>query len=135
MRNRCDNLNASPFAMKAGWRWFGPSDAISLREIRQAGVTDVVTSLYEQPVGAVWPLRRLDGYYDGWWCFSCSDKRNAGSGKHPGDLPGPGIKTASPATPALQIASLPLSHWGSPNFALLLLLLSCFSRVRLCATL
>ena len=45
--------------MKAGWRWFGPSDAISLREIRQAGVTDVVTSLYEQPVGAVWPLRRI----------------------------------------------------------------------------
>jgi mannonate dehydratase len=45
--------------MKAGWRWFGPGDAISLREIRQAGVTDVVTSLYEQAVGAVWPLRRI----------------------------------------------------------------------------
>ena len=45
--------------MKAGWRWFGPNDAISLREIRQAGVTDVVTSLYEQPVGAVWPLKRI----------------------------------------------------------------------------
>ncbi len=45
--------------MKAGWRWFGPSDAISLREIRQAGVTDVVTSLYERPVGAVWPIRRI----------------------------------------------------------------------------
>ena len=45
--------------MKAGWRWFGPSDAISFQEIRQAGVTDVVTSLYEQPVGAVWPLARI----------------------------------------------------------------------------
>ena len=45
--------------MKAGWRWFGPADAISLREIRQAGVTDVVTSLYDQPVGAVWPLGRI----------------------------------------------------------------------------
>ncbi len=45
--------------MKTGWRWFGPSDAISLQEIRQAGVTDVVTSLYEQPVGAVWPLARI----------------------------------------------------------------------------
>ena len=45
--------------MKAGWRWFGPSDAISLKEIRQAGVTDVVTSLYEQPVGAAWPMRRI----------------------------------------------------------------------------
>ena len=28
----------------------------------------------------------------------------------PGDLPDPGIKTASPAPPALQIDSLPLSH-------------------------
>ena len=42
--------------MKCGWRWFGEGDPISLREIRQAGVTDVVTSLYTQPVGAVWPL-------------------------------------------------------------------------------
>lgn len=41
--------------MKAGWRWFGPSDAISLQEIRQAGVTDVVTSLYDRKPGDVWP--------------------------------------------------------------------------------
>ena len=45
--------------MKAGWRWFGENDPISLREIRQAHVTDVVTSLYEQPVGAVWPMKRI----------------------------------------------------------------------------
>ena len=31
----------------------------------------------------------------------------------PGDLPNPGIKHASPATPALQAGSLPLSHRGS----------------------
>ena len=29
----------------------------------------------------------------------------------PGDLPDPGIK---PVSPALQVDSLPLSHWGSP---------------------
>ena len=45
--------------MKAGWRWFGENDPISLREIRQVHVTDVVTSLYEQPVGAVWPMKRI----------------------------------------------------------------------------
>ena len=45
--------------MKAGWRWFGENDPISLREIRQAHVTDVVTSLYEQPVGAGWPMKRI----------------------------------------------------------------------------
>ena len=31
----------------------------------------------------------------------------------PGDLPNPGIKPASPSSPALQAGSLPLSHWGS----------------------
>ena len=45
--------------MKAGWRWFGSSDAISLAEIRQAGVTDVVTSLYHRKPGDVWPLREI----------------------------------------------------------------------------
>ena len=33
----------------------------------------------------------------------------------PGDLPNPGVKPASPAFPALQVASLPLSHWESPK--------------------
>ena len=32
----------------------------------------------------------------------------------PGDLPDPGIKPASSVSPALQVDSLPLSHWGSP---------------------
>ena len=45
--------------MKAGWRWFGPDDSISLREIRQAGVTDVVTSLHSHMPGEVWPLREI----------------------------------------------------------------------------
>ena len=30
----------------------------------------------------------------------------------PGDLPEPRIKPMSPAAPALQADSLPLSHWG-----------------------
>ena len=34
----------------------------------------------------------------------------------PGDLPNPGIKPESPASPALQADSLLLSHQGSPNF-------------------
>ena len=33
----------------------------------------------------------------------------------PGDLPGPGNEPASPAFPALQADSLPLSHRGSPR--------------------
>lgn len=45
--------------MKQGWRWFGTQDAISLREIRQAGVTDVVTALYERACGEVWPVEEI----------------------------------------------------------------------------
>ena len=33
----------------------------------------------------------------------------------PGDLPVPGIEPESPGSPALQVDSLPLSHWGSPQ--------------------
>ena len=33
----------------------------------------------------------------------------------PGDLPNPGTKSTSSASPALQMVSLPLSHWGSPS--------------------
>ena len=49
----------------------------------------------------------------------------------PEDLPNPGIE---PGSPALQADSLPAEPQGKPNRGLLLLLLSRFSRVRLCAT-
>ena len=38
----------------------------------------------------------------------------------PGHLPNPGIETAAPAAPVLQVDSLLLSHWGSPIFCLYL---------------
>ncbi|MBO1254706.1 mannonate dehydratase [Alteromonas sp. 5E99-2] len=45
--------------MQETWRWFGPTDSISLRQIRQAGATGVVSSLYEIPTGDVWPLDKI----------------------------------------------------------------------------
>ena len=45
--------------MKQGWRWFGTQDPISLKEIRQAGVTDVVAALYERKCGEVWPIEEI----------------------------------------------------------------------------
>ena len=48
-----------------------------------------------------------------------------------GDLADPGIQ---PGSPTLQVDSLLSQHQGSPSGGLLLLLLSCFSRVRLCVT-
>ncbi len=42
--------------MQETWRWFGPSDTVSLANIIQAGASGVVTSLHEIPTGAAWSL-------------------------------------------------------------------------------
>jgi mannonate dehydratase len=41
------------------WRWFGPSDSIPLKKIKQAGATGIVTSLHEVATGAVWEKRDI----------------------------------------------------------------------------
>ena len=56
------------------------------------------------------------------WGFSRQECQSGLSCSPPGDLPDPGIKPRSPASPALQADSLPLSRWGNPFSSVLLLI-------------
>lgn len=48
--------------MIESWRLFGPEDLVSLDDIRQTGVSDIVSALHHIPIGDVWPIKEIKKY-------------------------------------------------------------------------
>lgn len=53
-------ITADLLLMEESMRWFGPTDTVSLAEIRQTGATGIFSSLHDIPYGEEWPQQEIE---------------------------------------------------------------------------